>query len=89
MLASCTGDYTDWASPQMNPAENAAEKYGVTIVVNGDGAVDVADVNSIINIMLGKEEVTPTLLSQADLTGDGNVDVSDVNAVINAMLGRR
>ena len=57
--------------------------------VNGDGTVDVADVNSIINIMLGKEEVTPTLLSQADLTGDGNVDVSDVNAVINAMLGRR
>ena len=24
VLASCTGDYTDWASPQMNPAENAA-----------------------------------------------------------------
>ena len=39
VLASCTGDYTDWASPQMNPAENAAEKYGVTIVAGADANI--------------------------------------------------
>lgn len=39
VLASCTGDYTDWASPQMNPAENAAEKYGVTFVPGEDANI--------------------------------------------------
>ena len=52
--------------------------------INGDGKVDIADVNAVINMMLGKE--TPT--SAADVTGDENVDIADVNAVINIMLGK-
>ncbi len=52
--------------------------------VNGDGKVDIADVNAIINMMLGK--ATQTLAG--DVTGDGNVDIADVNAVINIMLGK-
>ncbi|MBR1727620.1 MAG: Omp28-related outer membrane protein [Muribaculaceae bacterium] len=52
--------------------------------VTGDGVVDIADVNAIINMMLGKVEAVPA----ADLNGDGNVDISDVNAVINLMLGK-
>lgn len=39
VLASCTGDYTDWVSPQMNPAENPAEKYGVTITAGEDATI--------------------------------------------------
>ncbi len=58
---------------------------GVKGDVTGDGVVDVADVNSIINIMLGKLDKTPS----ADVTGDGVVDVADANAVINLMLGKR
>ncbi len=50
--------------------------------LNDDGKVDIADVNTVINAMLGK---STTL---ADVTGDGKVDISDVNAVINAMLGK-
>ena len=30
-LASCTGDYDDWASPQSYPQEDAAAAYGVTV----------------------------------------------------------
>ena len=56
----------------------------VTGDITGDGVVDIADVNAVINIMLGKE--TPT--SAADVTGDGVVDIADVNAVINIMLGK-
>ncbi|MBO5539881.1 MAG: glycosyl hydrolase 53 family protein [Muribaculaceae bacterium] len=52
--------------------------------VNGDGTVDVADINVIIDIMLGKAAAVDV----ADVTGEGSVDVSDVNAVINIMLGK-
>lgn len=52
--------------------------------LNGDGKVDIADVNAVINIMLGKGDMIPA----ADLNGDGKVDIADVNAVINIMLGK-
>lgn len=49
--------------------------------VTGDGAIDIADVNAIINVMLGA-----TVNARADVTGDGQVDIADINAVISAML---
>ena len=52
--------------------------------VNGDGMVDVADVNLIINIMLGQMAST----DMADVDGNGTIDVADVNTVINLMLGK-
>lgn len=52
--------------------------------VNGDGAVDVTDVNEAINMILGKA-VMDTI---ADLDGNGTVDVSDVNHIINIILGK-
>ena len=54
--------------------------------VNGDGAVDVGDVNIIVNIMLGKDDAGN--YPGADVTGDGPIDVGDVNQVINIMLGK-
>ena len=51
--------------------------------INGDGQVDISDVNEVINMMLGKSDISPV-----DITGDGQVDISDVNAIINAMLGK-
>lgn len=55
--------------------------------VNGDGIVDVSDVNIIVNIMLGKAQATD-YPSSADCNGDGETDVSDVNIVVNIMLGK-
>ena len=52
--------------------------------LNGDGRVDISDVNAVINMMLGKTPIT----SAGDVTNDGNIDISDVNAVINLMLGK-
>ncbi len=54
--------------------------------VNGDGLVDVTDMNILVNILVGKESATN--YPMADVNGDGNVDVSDVNAVINIMLDK-
>ena len=51
----------------------------------GDGVVDIADVNAVINIMLGKANI----IDAADVNGDGEVDIADVNAVINIMLGKQ
>lgn len=53
--------------------------------VNGDGKVDVADVNCAINVILKIQE--PELYAgRADVDGDGKVDVADVNAIINIIL---
>jgi hypothetical protein len=64
--------------------EVVTELPTVTGDVNGDGEVDISDVNAVINIMLGKAESLPA----ADVNADGSVDISDVNAVINIMLGK-
>ena len=53
--------------------------------VNGDGRVDVEDVNAVINIILKQKAITD-YDGIADVTGDGRVDVEDVNAIINIIL---
>ena len=57
---------------------------GIKGDVTGNGVVDIADVNAVINMMLGREEQT----AAGDLTGNGIIDIADVNAVINIMLGK-
>lgn len=51
--------------------------------VNGDGKVNVSDVTTLINMILG---VTPMDEARADVNGDGKVNVSDVTALINIIL---
>lgn len=61
----------------------AVHKAVVTGDVNGDGIVDIADVNVLIDMILGLQEKAAI----ADVNGDGNVDVADMNSVINIILG--
>ena len=68
-------------------SEVGGEDPGVPGDVTGDGEVDIADVNAIINIMLQKNPASD-YPGNADVTGDGGVDIADVNAVINIMLGK-
>ena len=51
---------------------------------NGDGQVDIADVNAAIDMMLGKAAVNMVV----DMNNDGQVDIADVNALIDLMLGK-
>ncbi|MBR1803498.1 MAG: leucine-rich repeat protein, partial [Muribaculaceae bacterium] len=60
----------------------AIDTTSVTGDVNGDGKVDVEDVNAAINMIL---KMADTDL-KADLNSDGKVDVEDVNAIINIIL---
>lgn len=55
--------------------------------LDGDGQVDVTDVNLAISVMLGTTQASDCK-GNPDLNGDGQVDVSDVNGIINIMLGR-
>lgn len=52
--------------------------------VNGDGKVNVSDVTTLVNMILG---VIPKDEEHADVNGDGKVNVSDVTALINIILG--
>ena len=65
--------------------KNFDEEYE-TGDVNGDGVVDIADVNALINIILGNKSASD-YPGNADVNGDGTIDIADVNAVINIVLG--
>ena len=58
---------------------------GITGDVNGDGIVDVEDVNAAINIILKLNNLSD-YSGNADITNDGIVDVEDVNKLINIIL---
>ncbi|MBR5170637.1 MAG: leucine-rich repeat protein, partial [Muribaculaceae bacterium] len=51
--------------------------------VNGDLEVNIADVNVVINMVLGGTGSS----TAADVNGDGEVNIADVNTVINIILG--
>ncbi len=60
------------------------EPQGLMGDVNGDGKVDVSDVNIVINIILGNDASTPT----ADVDNNNKVDVADINIIVNIILGK-
>lgn len=50
-LASCAGDYDDWANPQANEQEASAAKYGVTFSNGSEAEGSMADEDGIINLV--------------------------------------
>lgn len=59
------------------------QEQRITGDVNGDGVVDIADVNAAIDMILGLQDNK----AAADVNGDGIVDVADMNGIINIILG--
>ncbi len=53
--------------------------------VNGDGEVDIADVNILVNIILGHDEASK-YDGRADVNNDSVIDIADVNEVLNLIL---
>lgn len=56
--------------------------------VNLDGEVNIADVNAILNIIMGGR-VDADTMKRADVNEDGEVNIADVNAVLNIIFGTR
>ena len=50
--------------------------------VNGDFEVNIADVNTVIDVILG-DGINPA----ADVNTDGEINIADVNVIINIILG--
>ena len=50
--------------------------------VNNDGEVNIADVNAVIDVILGSGSA-----QSADVNNDGEVNIADINAIIDAILG--
>lgn len=58
----------------------AVAQGGMKGDVNGDGVVDMNDVNALVNLILAGGNFN---LTETDIDGNGVVDVSDVTALIN------
>lgn len=59
----------------------------ITGDVDGNGSVDIDDVNATIAIILGKKQ-TGDYPGVADVDANGGIDIDDVNAIIQIILGK-
>ncbi len=50
-LASCNGDYDDWANPQANEQEASAAKYGITFAASPEAESSMPDADGVINLV--------------------------------------
>ncbi len=82
-LTDLTGNtHTQTLSPAVNIT--STKGHGVIGDVTGDGAVDVADVNAAIDVILAGD--TSSIV--ADVNHDGTADIADVNLIIDIILGK-
>ena len=56
--------------------------------INGDGSVDVKDVQLCLDVLFGLEN-DPTIRARSDLNQDGKIDVLDLQEVINNLLAEQ
>jgi hypothetical protein len=54
--------------------------------VNGDGEIGIADINALIDIILGAD-VDECTKWRADVNNDNETGIADINALINLILG--
>lgn len=76
-LKQWLSDRIAWMDQQLDFDPNAAIPFDV----NGDGSVNIADVNVVINLILtGSTDLT------GDVNNDHTVNIADLNAIINTIL---
>jgi surface protein len=68
---------------QSNPGYFTGKAVVLNGDVNNDGEVNIADVNCIINVILGGQDIYE---GRADVNGDGEVNIADINATISLLL---
>ena len=80
-LASCNGDYDDWAQPQHNPQEASAAKYGITFTAGPEAECNMPDEDGIINLVTVNS-------TDANVTGDTLKDLKvDGEAIKGEIVG--
>ena len=54
--------------------------------VNGDGEINIADANSVIDVVIMGGNSGHTRVPAADMNDDGEVNITDVNEIINLII---
>ena len=79
-LASCAGDYDDWANPQTNEQEAAASKYGVTFTAGPEANGSMADEDGVINLVtVSSSDANVAGFTLKDLKVNGEAINGEVN----------
>lgn len=99
--STATGRWTIWApdgieitryyDPEtdgLDEEDQLIESLRYTIGdVNEDGSISIADVTSLVNIILGKQAGYRQEL--ADVNEDGGISIADVTSLVNIILGKQ
>lgn len=76
-------DFIDaWLAARFDYLDSTLFARRVEGDITGDRNVDVADINLLIDIIIGKKESLP----EADLKHDGRIDVADLNRLVTIIL---
>ena len=76
-LASCTGDYDDWASPQSYPQEDAAAAYGVTVAAGAEANVTMPAEDGdvvLVSITTDNQQISGYSLNSLSINAAGEED---------------
>lgn len=101
-LASCNGDYDDWASPQQNAANEAAEKFELTVqpsVQRIDFAAENPETIALFSTNLAEgvasaEEFNVSFSTEGKepvefvVGTDGAMALKDIQSVIETLFGK-
>lgn len=81
VITASTTDGTN-LSAVCNVTVNPAKIMGD---VNNDGEVNIADINTVIDVILGGYS---DHISACDVNGDGEINIADINTIIDIILDR-
>ena len=79
LATGATTQYTDYCD-----IRSFVYREAITGDVNGDDEVNIADVNSLIDMILNGVDAH---VGSADVNGDNEVSIADVNSIISIILG--
>jgi len=68
--------------PQLSPDGNYCPFTGMLGDINGDDNLDILDVVSMVNIILGNSPIS----NAADMNGDGIINILDVISLVNSIF---
>lgn len=79
-LASCNGDYDDWANPQVNEQEASGAKYGITFAAGTEAESSMPDNDGIINLVtVNSTDANVTGFTLKDLKVNGEAIKGKIN----------
>ncbi len=87
-LASCAGDYDDWAEPQSNPQEEATAKYGVSATAGSEATITLPDADGDVHLVTftaSNEAVAGYTINSIKINGEEiAATMSGNDVVVNA-----